>query len=336
MLGIGADIYNTNKSNKQQREHDEAMAALNHRYREEEAESSFAREVNFNQYEADVQKMQEAGISPSLMYGGSISPAVPSISSVGSSQGAGNVGKKPDISSFLGKLDPLEYGSQTIERMNAQTMKEKTRSDIMRNNQDILESISRQNENMRNTAFKKSVEGIERDQMMQTLHNLELQGRSLDFDIGMKTDLKPLQMRKAQLENDELVKRIDYAAEQIKTEPYKRAQLASEVRLANKSIEEMEQGISESKERVHMAVVDRVMKQVGLNARSINPAIRTLSNISPVMQGRISAGVIALEEAGIDHDEAVRTVLYYCATDTKDVTPSSVNAFSRIVSSLVK
>ena len=112
LLGVGVDVWQTNKANKRQEEHDEAMAALNHRYREEEAISSFNRELGFNQFEDASKKMVQAGLSPSLMYGGSnMATNVPSVSSVGSSQGAGNVGRHVSVSDFLGKLDPFEYSS---------------------------------------------------------------------------------------------------------------------------------------------------------------------------------------------------------------------------------
>lgn len=335
MLGIGADIWNTNRTNKQQQEHDEAMAALNHRYREEEAQTSFERQVNFNQYESDVQKMVNAGISPSLMYGGSVSPAVPSISSVGSSQGAGSM-KKPNISDFLGKLDPLEYGSQTLERMNLENMREKTKSDILKNNQEILESISRTNENKRRTDFEKSLEWTRQNQEAQILRNLQLSNRSLDFDIGMKIDTKPLQMRKLALENDELVKKIDFTAEQIRTEPLRRKGLDADVRVANEYINNLSAGVAESKERTKTSQLGRIMSEFGLNARSITMPIREWSNLNPAMKKRLNGACIALEECGYSHEEALGAVLYYCASDAKDIKPSAVNAFSRILSSALK
>ena len=157
-IGMAINARQTRKANEAQAEHDQAMAALNHRYREEEAATSFEREASFNQYATDVQKMQEAGLSPALMYGNGMSNTTPQISSVGSSQSAGNVGKTFNASDFFGKLDPSEYASQAIERMNAKTMREKTMSDIKLQNQYRLESISRTLENQRNTAFKKNLE----------------------------------------------------------------------------------------------------------------------------------------------------------------------------------
>lgn len=333
--GIIEDARQTKKAREFQAEHDEAMAALNHRYREEEAISSQEREANYNQYEIEKNKMLSAGFSPSLMYGGSL-PATSSISSVGSSQGSGNVGIKPDFSKFLGKLDPAEYSSQAIDRINALTMKEKTKSDILRNEQEIRESISRENENRRKTDFQRRLEWTLEQQEAQTLRNMELSNRSLDFDIGLKQEQKPLQMRKLELENEDLIKRIDYTAEQIKTEGSKRAALAADVRVANAQVKSLEAGTAESKARTKTENLDRVMKTVGLNARSINPALRNLSNISPLMAQRLKAGVIMLEECGFSREEAEKAVLYYCASDTKDLKPSAINAFSRIVSSALK
>ena len=92
------------------------MAALNHRYREEEAASSFEREATFNQFAADEEKMRVAGLSPALMYGQYSGNSTPQVSCWFFS--AGNVG---EFFRFSWKLDPAEYTEQTIQRMNALT-----------------------------------------------------------------------------------------------------------------------------------------------------------------------------------------------------------------------
>ena len=81
LLGVGVDAWQTNKANKEQKEHDLAMAALNHRYREQEAQSSFEREATFNQFASDETKMREAGLSPALMYGQYSGNSTPQVSS---------------------------------------------------------------------------------------------------------------------------------------------------------------------------------------------------------------------------------------------------------------
>ena len=117
---------------------------------------------------------------------------VPNISSVGSSQGAGNVGRMADFSKFFGKLIPAEYSGQMIERMNAKTLQERTRSDILKNEQDIRESVSRTIENKRNTAFKKSLETTLFNQEQQTLNNLRLQNKQMDFDLQYNIDTRDI------------------------------------------------------------------------------------------------------------------------------------------------
>lgn len=342
LLNAQREINESHSANIRQMEHDKAMAELNHRYREEEAISSMEREANYNQYEIEKNKMLSAGFSPSLMYG-NMQASVPSISSVGSNQGAGNVSKTPDLSKFFGKLDPAEYSSQAIERMNAQTMKDRTKSDILKNNQDILESISRTNENIRNTAYKKSIEDTLRRQEQATLNNLELQGKTLDFDLSYARERKPLEMQKLSLENESLIKKIDLTAEEILTQKSTRAKLAADIRVANEQVNYYHTGALENvastreiKERTHTATLNRVMKEVGLNARSIDIGSRTWTNILPAHKERMKAASILLQECGFSAEEANTAVLYYSATDPKDVNPSSVNALSRIITGAIK
>lgn len=337
LFGVGVDIWQTNKANKQQMEHDQAMAALNHRYREEEAQTSFEREANFNQFADANAKMIQAGISPSLMYGGTnMASPTPSVSSVGSSQGAGNVGKKFNISDFLGKLDPGEYASQTIERMNAKTMAEKVRSEVLKNNQDVFESLSRQAENERNTAFKRSMESLERANAQQALKNLEITGRTLDFDLGYKQETKPLQMQKLQLENDELIKKIDYTAEQIKTNRVQRAYLAKEIDAVDAGIKQTGANTKLIEENLKNGQLGRIMQEFGINARSVNLGVQSLQNLRPGMIERLKSASLVLQECGFSAEEADKAVLYYVATDKKDVTPSALNGLSRIISSGLK
>ena len=78
------------------------------------------------------------------------------------------------------------------------------------------------------------------------------------------------------------------------------------------------------------------MKEVGLNNRMSKAIFRDFSNITPTMQGRLRAGVVLLQECGFSYDEACKAVMYYVASDAKDITPSTVNAFSRIISAGLK
>lgn len=331
LLGIGTNIYQTNKANKEQREHDEAMAALNHRYREEEAISSLERTANYNQYQIEADKMMQAGFSPSLMYG-QAQQAVPSVSSVGSSQGASNVGRVPDLNKFFGKLDPLEYSSQTIDRLNAQTMKEKTQSEILKNQQDIRESISRTMENRRNTAFKKSLETTLFNQEQQMLNNLRLQNRNMDFDLQYKMDTRDIRIEKERLQNKELEKSIDAVTLQIEREPMVRQQIATDIRRMAAMTDNYNQQTEYTKEQTQGMQVSRIMKEFGLSARTIPVNARGGKIHDALWNDNMKAACIALKQLGFSEFEATNAVLWYVADNPKDVTPSLVNGFSRWLS----
>ena len=335
LAGIGIDAWQTDKANKRQEEHDKAMADLNHRYREEEALTSFEREANFNQYSADYNKMLEANVSPSLMYGG-ISSSAPSVSSVGSSQSAGNVGRKMNVSDFLGKLDPGEYASQTIERMNAKTMQERMKAQNALDVQSVRESISRQLENQRNTSFKKRLEKTILDQEDQTLKNLKTQGEQMSFNLQYARDTRDINYEMAQLGNAKMRKEIDLTVEKIKSEPVARQKMRAEITEIDAITHNYRANTALLGEDLHNTQLHRVMQEFGINARSINGGIRNLQNITPGMQRQMNAAKLTLESLGFSEYEASEAVLYYCATDKKDVTPSTVNALSRLLSSALK
>ena len=332
LLGVSVDAWQTHKANKEQKEHDKAMAALNHRYREQEAASSFEREATFNQFASDETKMREAGLSPALMYGQYSGNSTPQISSVGSSQGAGNVGRHVSASDFLGKLDPANYMESTIQRMNAQTMRDKTKSDIALQNQLLLESASKTAENQRNTAFKKSLETMIFNQEVQALQRLQRENANLEFDLQLKRDTRSIEIEKRQLENKELQKKVDLLSEQIKTEPVARAQLAKSMKLIDQQASYYGKNTEMLDENLKGSQLERIMKEFGLNARTINPMMRNWDALSLPYQTQMRAAKLALEKCGFSEFEATNAVIYYMATDRKDVTPSFINGMSRFLS----
>lgn len=333
LLGIGADLWQTNKANKRQIEHDEAMAALNHRYREEEAVSSFEREATFNQFSSDIQKMQSAGLSPALMYGQmSGASTSPSVSSVGSSQSAGNVGRSVNVSDFLGKLDPAEYAEATIQRMNAQTMAQKTRSDISLQKQYELESISRTMENQRNTAFKKSLETTLFNQEQQKLNQLRIGNETGEFNLHMMKDTRELDIETKRLNNAELQRKVALLDEEIKTQPVMRQKLYKEMEQITAATGNYYANSALLQENLRNGVVGRIMKEFGLNGRKINPMMRNTDIVNLPWKTQMDAARIALMREGFSEFEATNAVIYYLAEDPKDVTPSAINAFSRLFS----
>ena len=332
LLGIGVDYTQTKKANERQMEHDKAMAELNHRYREQEALSSFEREATFNQFASDETKMREAGLSPALMYGQYAGNSTPQVSSVGSSQSAGNVGRSISASDFLGKLDPAEYMESTIQRMNAKTMKEKTKSDIALQNQLLLESASKTAENQRNTQFKKSLETTIFNQEVQALQRLQRENQQMEFDLQLKRDTRSIEIEKRQLENKELQKKVDLLSEQIKTEPVARAQLAKSMKLIDQQASYYGKNTELLDENLKGSQLERIMKEFGLNARTINPMMRNWDTLNLPYETQMRGAKLALEKLGYSEFEATNAVIYYMATDRKDVTPSFINGMSRLLS----
>lgn len=334
--GIGINAYQNKKANERQQEHDLAMAALNHRYREEEAASSFEREATFNQFAADTQKMQEAGLSPALMYGGSVGSSAPSVSSVGSSQSAGNVGRSLNASDFFGRLDPAEYAEQAIQRMNARTMAEKTRSDIALQKQYEAESISRTLENQRNTAFKKSLETTLFNLEQENLRGLKIGNETADFNLQFAKDTREISIERQQLGNVELRRKSELLAEQIKSEPVARRKMATEITEISAATQNYYANTAHLQESMKSSQVGRIMKECGLNYRKLPANLRAQDIQHGAWQEQMKAARLALMDCGFSDYEATAAVLYYTAGDAKDVTPSLVNGVSRILGAAIK
>ena len=331
-IGVGVDAWQTNKANKQQAEHDEAMAALNHRYREEEAATSFEREATFNKFSSDMQKMQSAGLSPALMYGQmSGASTSPSVSSVGSSQSAGNVGRYMNVSDFLGKIDPAEYAEATIQRMNARTMQEKTKSDIELQKQYALESVSRTLENQRNTAFKKSLETTIFNQEQQALRNLKIGADTGEFELGLKRDTRELAIERMQLDNVNIRKNIELTVEKIQSEPVARMKLHREMDEIQAVIGNYHANTELLQENLKQGQLGRIMQEFGLNGRTMNFG-KGHELFDLRYRDAIHGAELALEELGFSREEAIAASLYYLATDPKDITPSLINGVSRYLS----
>lgn len=336
LAGVGVNAWQTDKANKRQAEHDEAMAALNHRYREEEAASSFEREAAFNQFGSDVQKMQSAGLSPALMYGQmSGASTSPSVSSVGSSQSAGNVGRTFNVSDFLGKLDPAEYGEAMIQRMNARTMQAKTQSDIRLQSQYQLESLSRTLENQRNTAFKKNLERTMFDIEQQNLRGLQIGNEQAAFNLQFSKDTRDIAFEREQIQNVELRRKSELLAEQIKSEPVARSKMAYEMKEIAAATKNYYANTSLLQENMKSSAVGRIMRECGLNFRKLPANFRAVDIEHGPWQEQMRAAHSALLDMGFSDYEATAAVLYYTAQDAKDVTPSVINGVSRVFSSVL-
>ena len=78
------------------------------------------------------------------------------------------------------------------------------------------------------------------------------------------------------------------------------------------------------------------MKEFGLNSRTLNPMLRNADLYNLPYATQMKAATIALKELGFSEFEATNAVIYYMATDPKEVTPSLINGFSRWLSSLSK
>lgn len=330
--GIGINAYQNKKANQAQKEHDLAMAALNHRYREQEAATSFEREATFNQFAADETKMREAGVNPALMYGQSMATSTPQVSSVGSSQSAGNVGRSLNASDFLGRLDPAEYAEQAIQRMNARTMADKTKSDIQLQNQLRLESAAKTAAHEYDTGLRKRLETTIFDLQQEQLRNIKIGNEMAGFNLQFAKDTRELDIEQKQISNIKVRKDIDLVVEKTRTEPVARQKLGVEMDEIRAATTNYYANADLLQENLRQGQLGRIMQEFGLNARTLNPMLRNGELINAPYKIQMQGASLALQKLGYSEFEATNAVIYYMANDPKDVTPSLINGVSRILS----
>ena len=170
------------------------------------------------------------------------------------------------------------------------------------------------------------------NQEVQSLQRLQRENANLEFDLQLKRDTRSIEIEKRQLENKELEKKVDLLSEQIKTEPVARAQLAKSMKLIDQQASYYGKNTELLDENLKGSQLERIMKEFGLNARTINPMMRNWDTLNLPYETQMRAAKLALEKLGFSEFEATNAVIYYMATDRKDVTPSFINGMSRILS----
>lgn len=333
---IGTIVSNRRASERQQ-QHDRDMALLGQQLEQE----NFDYQVNTNQRDIDRKHMIEAGMNPALMYGG-MSPVTADISSGGAS--AGRVMNPTDFSQQLrsATMPVTDVIRNSLDRRNTAVNESVGNSVANLNYQKQLESMARTLQTQQQNRITKRLENTIVDQAEQLLLNSRIAGHDLRSQIAARDGLTAsnIALNEAKIKesgaNVELLNsKILEVASNIEVNDMVRAQIAHDIKRIDAATENTQLDSAKIQESIKGSQLGRIMKEFGLNAQSLPPNLRNNKAYKNIWNTQMTAATTALIKAGFSEFEAVNSVLFYCAQDPSDVTPSLVNAASRIFSSSI-
>lgn len=337
--GIGGTVgslISNKKAREAQQEHDREMALLGQTITQE----NFDYQNQFDTIGNTKGQMVKNGYNPALLYG-SMSPVQYSASSGGAS--ANNVGFPTDFSKFSKAVDPYAIMENELAQKNSEVMREKMKAESDYTKQRQLESLARTVEQQRDTRVKNNLEKTIVDTATQNLLNLKTEARNMESEITARDALTASQIElNAQKckESEAYVNKMNREAEkigiEITREPLVRMQISADISRIKAATGNYYADTARLQESIKEGQLGRIMQEFGLNAQTLPPNLRNNKAYKTLWTTQMSAATSALMKAGFSEFEAINAVIYYTASDPKDVTPSVVNGFSRVFSSMVK
>lgn len=338
---IGSTIY----SNVQQKKRDEAadQRQLEASKQLMDYQTQIAQDTNT----VATQKghLAEAGYSPALMYGSSV-PGLQDSS--GSGQGTSSEFKMPEI---FNRVSPDNVYESVVTKRYQDMQQKRLQSDIQLNMKRGLREDAETAELLRKTGLSKRMEQTIIDQMTEDLALTRAQSQNLNFLTQRGEHLLPGELEAQGLINNETRKKIEKIDADLRKNPYEIKLLQADIKRINAVTGlTLEQTTSESvnreytraeiqgvQESVRRSALGRIMSEFGLTTRITPSQLRTGSWLhNAVYKEQMRGAVIELMNCGYSEHEAVNAVVYYVASDPKDVTPSVVNGVSRVISASIK
>lgn len=332
LLSIIGSIFGTVYSSNKQAQHDEYMAEMNKQNQKELMDYQTELSQNTNTISTQTGHAAAAGVSPALLYGGMQTPSLvnPSASNTG------NASQLEPLRMF-DKL-PTSNVVETIFTKRKQDMElRRLDSDIAEARQRTMESASRTAENLRNTAFQRSIEKTIFDQQMANLHLTQVQGENLEFITQRGRQLLPGELVAQGLINRETEAKIEKTFSDISVNNWEMSQIRKDIERMDSVI-----GVNDAQknnviESTKKSAIGRVMQEFGLTSHLLPAQLRSASELHKALNNEQMKGAyITLRELGFSEHEASNAVIYYTAKDPKDATPSVLNSASRILSALVR
>lgn len=277
----------------------------------------------------------EAGYNPALLYGNM--PGLADISS-GSAQGT-----MPELNKVLSKMPTGEIASFGTELVQSRLLARQVANQERVGESEFMKNMSVAIENMRNTKFQKKMETVLYNKGMAELDLLGAQKQGIDISNVRASLMLPGELEQQGLINEQIATQIKDTTEKMKNYPVERAKMRAEIKEINSVIERnnhlnalTDADLQYTQERYRGTVVERIMKEYGLTNRMLPAWLRKdeIANYY-LRQPQLLGATAQLVSLGFSQEEAVQTVLWYTGSESKDVTPSAVNAISRGISALI-
>lgn len=331
LLSTIGNFFTNLFTSKRQQEHDVQMAEINRKNAEQLMIEQNSIQQNTNTWANQKGHMVSAGYSPALLYGDSMQPA-----QVSGGSGSGNASSLPQMQLF--DRVPLDSVAQTMLNQRQQTINaERVKAQNERDRAESQLAMMRTAHEYYNANVAKKLQNTIVEQAVADLHNTKADTEYKRFMTEHGLKMEPYQLAQAGLVNQETAAKIEEIKSQVMLNAVSGQHMRADInRMAHlNELSDAEKGnVVESMKR---SQVGRIMQQFGLDRRLTPASLRNTSILHKVLNDEQMKGAyLALRELGFNETEATSTVLYYTASDPKDVTPTVINAGSRFFAELLK
>lgn len=329
--------YSTQKTTQaEQMKHDREMAEINRVNQEKLMEYQNNLQQDTNMIATQKGHAMSAGYSPALLFGSSMPQA----------QVSG--GSASGTSSSLSPLQlfdrlPIDSVTSTIFNQKKQDIDlERLKSENAEREQHANYLAMKTAREYYDAQISKRLQNTIVDKAMADLENTRQNTAYTRYMTEHGLKMEPYQLVNAGLVNQETAAKIEKVkSDTLLNVTSGRHMMADINRMAhlNQLNDAQKAEVIESTKRSGLG---RIMSEFGLNDRELKSALRDKNSLTDALNSglygeQMKGAYFALRELGFGDEEAASTVLYYVADSPKDVTPSLVNAASRIFSaSLLK
>lgn len=279
-----------------------------------------------------------AGVNPALMFN-----SLPGLANVSAGSAQGSVPELSDWSKVAEKIHPSDMSSLVMQNKQQNLLSRQISSQEEINHANAMLSFAKTAEELRNSKHKKRMEQIIYDQGMADLEKTRFEAQGINIQNIRAGLLLPGELENQGLINQNIAAQINKINDDLKTNAVARAKMRTEMQSIQRDMEYTEKRgkltdaeLAETQERMRGSVIERVMKEFGLNRRSI-PAWARKDKIENyyLRQPQLLGAVAALTQQGFSIEEATAAAIYYQSGDSKDASPSVINAVSRGISALI-
>lgn len=323
--------YSTQKSTQaQQIKHDREMADINRINQERLMDYQNNLQQDTNMIATQKGHAMSAGYSPALMYGSNMPQADLS--------GGSASGSSSSISPIqLFDRLPIDSVTSTLFQQRKQEMDaERLKYENAEREQNANYLAMKTAHEYYDTQVSKRLQNTIIDKAMADLENTKANTAYTKYLTEHGLKMEPYQLVNAGLVNQETAAKIEKVKSDTTLNAVSSRHMMADInRMAhlNELNDAQKAEVIESTKR---SALGRVMQEFGLTNRLTPAQFRSASALHNALNNEQMKGAyICLRQLGYSEHEATNAVIYYSASDPKDVTPSTINAASRFFSALV-